>query len=661
MSDKHRWRRIAFSTFAVLIAATALMGRPHNRRVEKRANHLQGFAEDITVSVAINNKYTKRVGHMYPWANVVEPLTETTFEVTGIDTLQPAPTVIWEIASETLVGNPVVWSSPSVLTGTKPLRIRVLSPLDGTVLQSHNSSVTVKYVRREIRDLDEDDRNRMLDAMQTLFTVNETTGQARYGSKFKGIAYFVSKHLDGASDLMCDHWHDDAGIVNHHIAFTLEFEQSMQSVNGAVSIPFWDFTIDAHRQVYHATPWEESAIFQDDWFGPASPTHKNHILDQGRWAFTATPRVESHETKHNSWGLLRAPWNTNPTPFITRYGRVDNFTAFTYLPDCETYMECFVSPTLAAMNECMNGATHGPVHINIGGLWDKRPLGHLIQDDFGYQALLMSKNLWRQGYLRCPETCVEGVTAIEDCRCGCPRHLMGNLTAYDVLVNRTHLINWVSQYAGSGVFWDRKEGRWHIRGYNSEKEDTAWDDLYELLCDPGHVGDMFTSASPFDPTFWLIHPTIDRLMHYRRLVADRMPFDETWAYAHSTTAPSDTGIVCHWDEVKTENELPTCVRDTCPGHRETDTIPFQNFLGQEETYTNLEMFSFLSPTNIDLPYMYADFRWEHCDNEGFAFGVDETGQPPNNFTIPAAIHSLHQQAKKQASLGKTPEVPFGSF
>lgn len=37
---------------------------------------------------------------------------------------------------------------------------------------------------------------------------------------------------------------------------------------------------------------------------------------------------------------------------------------------CETYMQCFTSPTLSEMNNCLNGGTHGPVHILVGGEWD---------------------------------------------------------------------------------------------------------------------------------------------------------------------------------------------------------------------------------------------------------------------------------------------------
>lgn len=36
---------------------------------------------------------------------------------------------------------------------------------------------------------------------------------------------------------------------------------------------------------------------------------------------------------------------------------------------CEKYEDCFGSTNMSAMNNCLNGRTHGPVHILIGGEW----------------------------------------------------------------------------------------------------------------------------------------------------------------------------------------------------------------------------------------------------------------------------------------------------
>lgn len=38
-----------------------------------------------------------------------------------------------------------------------------------------------------------------------------------------------------------------------------------------------------------------------------------------------------------------------------------------------------------------------------------------------------------------------------------------------------------------------------------------------------HVGEMYTSAAPYDPIFWVVHPTIDRLLAWRRILAIDYP------------------------------------------------------------------------------------------------------------------------------------------
>lgn len=34
-----------------------------------------------------------------------------------------------------------------------------------------------------------------------------------------------------------------------------------------------------------------------------------------------------------------------------------------------------------------------------------------------------------------------------------------------------------------------------------------------------NVGEMYTSAAPYDPLFWVVHPTSDRLLAWRRLLS----------------------------------------------------------------------------------------------------------------------------------------------
>jgi hypothetical protein len=51
---------------------------------------------------------------------------------------------------------------------------------------------------------------------------------------------------------------------------------------------------------------------------------------------------------------------------------------------------------------------------------------------------------------------------------------------------------------------------YYIEGKTIVEQHELWEKLYNALCSFGEVGEMFTSAAPADPLFWVVHPTIDR-------------------------------------------------------------------------------------------------------------------------------------------------------
>ena len=108
-------------------------------------------------------------------------------------------------------------------------------------------TVSARLVRREIRNLSDEERERFFAALHRVYVTEQAEGENLYGPNFRSAAWLVREHLYGAADIECDHWHDDAGILTHHMAFTLELEQSLQSVDASVSVPYWDYTIDAHK------------------------------------------------------------------------------------------------------------------------------------------------------------------------------------------------------------------------------------------------------------------------------------------------------------------------------------------------------------------------------------------------------------------------------
>ena len=159
----------------------------------------------------------------------------------------------------------------------------------------------------------------------------------------------------------CDHWHDGAGFVTHHIAFTLLVEQSIQAIDPSLAMPYWDYALDGGR--YTAETVAQSEVFQPDWFGEASPSNSDHRINDGGfwseisfpdgdkyvsdWDIAATGSLNPHV---NGYGLMRSPWNNNPSQFIGRRNSTYGVKR-TLLPSCKDFKRCFLKATLKEVIE----------------------------------------------------------------------------------------------------------------------------------------------------------------------------------------------------------------------------------------------------------------------------------------------------------------------
>ena len=379
------------------------------------------------------------------------------------------------------------------------------------------------------------------------------------------------------------------GIVTHHLAYTLEAEQSLQAIHPAVSIPYWDYTIDAYY--YNTTTttgagcgagcwgdeWTESALFRDDWFGPVANATTRYVVASGRWShMPVLTDAWGYSDIVSPYGYLRSPWNCNPNPFLSRSREVLGSRDVAQYPDCAEFYTAFNSSDIGALFSYFNGNLHGPMHILTGGLWGddpkkERDLDLWFEDERHVTAykellpnvLLMAKFLWRQGYLTCPTFCSRDASAA-DCACSCPEDLRAG--------------------------WDYEEF-WHRTGLRNVTDRTFhfgdWNipSLTKAVCHVGHVGDSFSSAASQDPIFWVLHPLADRFIAYRRLLTHEglMTLDETWDYDHARIA-SDTHSTCDWADVDAGlSLLPTCTPGTCAGHKEDDLLPFTGFQGTGDT------------------------------------------------------------------------------
>jgi hypothetical protein len=584
-----------------------------------------------------------------PWDVVAEPYQDQIFSINSfvvdgesISIDNSDYDITWSIDGEDYSGSQVTINleKTGMLSGSVSIEPRTTSSFYGKRLKSAASRTTpkrklrsdynpavyksevsssydldfmigAKYVRREIRQLTDTDRTTVLQTMKMLYDLSEDDGQALYGDKYHSAEYFAAKHLYGGGQTDCDHWHDGAGIAVTHIAFTLEYEQALQSINPSISLPYWEYSQDS----YLYSSLYESPIFDSDWFGEMNPQNADHTLsDNSVWSTIKVPSGENYKDWDaasvgslnpyvNAYNQLRSPWNNNPSSYIGRSNTTYGEASFSSYPSCVALYEAFNVTTLKELNYYLNGETHGPAHIIIGGSWTTAD--DTSMDDFDYLKrswkILFFKVLWRMGITRCPSNC----TSTESCRCSVPDAYLDEYGAYALLQQAYTLYPIMA--------------RGYIDSIGSHSE-SFYTSILKAVEHPGNAGEMYSSNAAWDPLFWLIHGTMERIMGLKRVLVsqgDVTSFDEAWGYTAWDKYDGDVYLNgrCDWSEVSDVEDLtlPSCSSNfTCSGHAADDTMSFSNFLGKDETYTNRDFYDFIHPWNDDLPYVFESLDFDYC-------------------------------------------------
>jgi hypothetical protein len=205
----------------------------------------------LTINTVSNNYGVQDLSAMlpYPFLNgsfLIEPYKEAT-----IDLSEPIDgcTYSWLIVSKSV---PIKEYSGTSLDGSIVVTLPTVGEYTFTATETCDDasvsareldmSLWVKYVRRELTSLTEDDREEFLDAFHTLWTVSTTEGVVLYGSRYKSINYFATLHNDGGGNGVCDEFHGGHGFLNNHMYLSAYLEQSLQLVNPRVALNYMEYT-----------------------------------------------------------------------------------------------------------------------------------------------------------------------------------------------------------------------------------------------------------------------------------------------------------------------------------------------------------------------------------------------------------------------------------
>eukprot|EP00640_Fibrocapsa_japonica_P000537 CAMPEP_0113952822 /NCGR_PEP_ID=MMETSP1339-20121228/90638_1 /TAXON_ID=94617 /ORGANISM="Fibrocapsa japonica" /LENGTH=1284 /DNA_ID=CAMNT_0000961487 /DNA_START=143 /DNA_END=3997 /DNA_ORIENTATION=- /assembly_acc=CAM_ASM_000762 len=554
-----------------------------------------------------STKYTERgdppVFANYTWAPgpVVEPYMPTTLKVAE---KQEGRTYEWEWNGHLYPYSGIKVTTKSV--GERPLVLRERDVETGDITRELRTALTSKYVRREIRDLLEEDRLAFLDAMKVMVVTPMEEGVQIYGPNYRDMSYFVALHNNGGGN-ECDHMHNGMGFLTQHLGLTLELEQALQVVDPAVTVPYWDFTVDGHH-IYNEHDGDfdylwNSVIFDPDWFG--TQDEETHSIEEGRWAgILKVDQDQWYQPVHNAYGMMRAPWNNNNYPYIQRFRSLAGVPVWNVhegWPTCE-YHHYAITAYNAWLQFAFKVAAepHGSIHAILGGtfhsehVYDKLEDFMSAEDVFTLRAHSYNtpKNLWRRGLMECPTHC-DMDTPMEECICNCGEEedLMERLSDPDMLDEF-----YVAAAAGKNKL-------------SGEYTDDEKKKFISIMCRAGTaIGDQLESASPADVVFWPIHPTIERLAQWRMMRAGFS--DEDWP-----------------EEGNYRGTVKIDAEQACTGHGPNDLLPWQLNMDDgddyKKQYTNLQMYTAINPTqaNFSLPFVYDQFKWDHCVEEGYDFNI----------------------------------------
>ena len=476
------------------------------------------------------------------------------------------------------------------------------------------------YVRREISQLTTDDLKDTMDAMHKLWEVSDIDGLALYGENYHSAKWFSEAHHFNAARQESDHIHEGLGFLIQHIKLTNLFEKSMQSVNPAVTMPYWESTIEQSdgKSLF------ESFIFTEDTFGSLKEPvddawgflYKNDLLtdgniQDGRWKNLLADTNERYPDIQSSFSLLRAPWNLSPSPYVSRFTSADSS-----LPACSDYsiLIAQASPILF-LNQVQKGS-HAPIHASIGNTF-----GCDVFDEFLTSGVVVSnstqlrlcrtwsfyvKDLYRANYLTPVTGCDNSdfdsdPNNVDKCGYKC------NEDSYDDML---------------GFIQELFDGKTFLA--ESTVSTTTAAQIRSFICDGDSykvaVGAQSESASAADPSFWPIHPTQERLLHAYFMATQTASF--TWPTDSTLDYVCDTPS-CYVDSKGSKDTYDLC----CYGHYETDQL--LDFINGDSSAgygdTNHQILMDTNPllNSYSMPYVYDSFSYDHCDSTDGSLGLND--------------------------------------
>lgn len=382
----------------------------------------------------------------------------------------------------------------------------------------------------------------------------------------------------------------------------------MQAVDPKVTLPYWDYSIDSEEL---GEDWySKSPIFRSDWFGTGNAENA-YMIDEGRFANIPVGTVDDlkHAPEHNGFGLLTEAFNQSPDKYVARADSICGYPTKGRLPGCKELKGVITQESLPEMHAYLEYDFHRRLHMAVGGAWEcphnlkadvqsSSPFVNKFKGEIATQLNIIWRNMLTLGhdFFECPTVCGK-TDSFEDCSCRCPSlDLNGSISYLDKdtindYLNRVSIMFQISTGCPDCITQD-SDGVYNFANLSKEEDLELKRDVLTLACHPGKIAQMGTPlAGPNDPLFFPVHNAFERLWSFMR-VSPALNISWEWS-----TGMDDCGDMMNYE----------------------DKVPFKNFgVADEESgrlYTNKELWHLFDPANPNLPYVYDNFDWSHCEGK----------------------------------------------
>lgn len=540
--------------------------------------------EYTQMDVTVRNNYGEATAEKYPYYFLnknlfAEVYQNNTLEISNTQSgclysysinLMPST----ELVQEGVMDKGVIYFQPTA-PGEYLLTFNDSCHHDNIIM--HKKTIYSKYVRRNILDLTEEDRERFLDAYHKLWHINTSYGKVLYGENYRSMNYISMIYNDGSTNGIYDQFHDDNGYLPNHAWLSALVEQSLQLIDPKTCLPMYNFPREFASLSYinhlenqlDGGKW--SAITSSRYFGNNDPVTGRIV--NSRWENATVPIISKlfyqnedisedktffpKEDKmwykvfnishiQSPYGYLRQGTNYNRSPYITRYQNFNEFIGtdiYEYLKsyyrmDPKVFWNVYtdiqgtdMSTVLSTLSSNFKLTTPQLVFGGTGGIKSTLILNSLMKNYNISQLELMKFHYQLNDFLR-ENTPVSGAKADPTSLIQCDP--IESYAGEDI-ISQTNGATRANCYCNPSLV-SSADGLTELLNqlfdnpmsntatYNIYSKISALDDkdkvivLQNLCGSMIYPGEIYSRGSALDPIFWLLQTTMERF--YQKIVLD---------------------------------------------------------------------------------------------------------------------------------------------